>query len=75
MAKAFSPDEQKAVAEVAKNFKKSVKAIDKPAAARDWEAFMAQHAEIVGYIDDFQDIRAGKKKEVASSENAVPEDL
>jgi hypothetical protein len=28
-----------------------------------------------GYIEDFQDIRAGKKKEVKSAQNAVPDEL
>jgi len=75
VSRAFSPDEQKAVQEVAKNFKKAVKAIDKPAAAQDFEAFMAQHKVILGYIEDFQDIRAGKKKEVVTSANGVPDEL
>jgi len=75
VAKAFSPDEQKAVAEVAKTFRKAVKAIDKPAKDKDWEAFMQQHAQILAYINDFQDIRAGKKKEVESAEKGVPDEL
>ena len=75
VAKAFSPDEQKAVAEVAKAFKKGVKAIDKPAAAKDADEFMTQHAQLLAYINDFQDIRAGKKKEVAGSAAGVPDEL
>ena len=75
VAKAFSPDEQKAVAEVAKAFKKGVKAIDKPAAAKDADEFMTQHAQLLAYINDFQDIRAGKKKEVAASAAGVPDEL
>ena len=75
VAKAFSPDEQKAVAEVAKAFKKGVKAIDKPAEAKDADEFMTQHAQLLAYINDFQDIRAGKKKEVAASAAGVPDEL
>mmetsp|Transcript_27002 Transcript_27002/g.22683 ORF Transcript_27002/g.22683 Transcript_27002/m.22683 type:complete len:208 (+) Transcript_27002:11-634(+) len=71
VSNAFSNDERKAVAEVAKGFKKAVKAIDKPAKEKDWEAFMTQHAQLLAYIEDFQDIRAGKKKEVKSSQNGV----
>eukprot|EP00960_Hanusia_phi_P056440 763270-Hanusia_phi.AAC.1 len=74
VSKAFSPDEQKAVAEVAKEFRKAVKAIDKPAAAKDWETFIAQHKVILGYIDEFQDIRAGKKK-LQSNSQSVPDEL
>ncbi len=31
--------------------------------------------ECAGYIEDFQDIRAGKKKEVVTSANGVPDEL
>jgi len=75
VSNAFSRDEQKAVAEVAKNFKKGVKAIDKPAKEKDWEGFMIQHKQLLAYIDDFQDIRSGKKKEVTSSQEGVPDTL
>ena len=48
---------------------------DKPAAAKDADEFMTQHAQLLAYINDFQDIRAGKKKEVAASAAGVPDEL
>jgi len=47
-------DEKKAKAEnLVTNFKKQVKAADKPAKAKDYDAFMVFHAEIAGYLKEF----------------------
>jgi len=69
IAKAFNKDDQSAVADVVKTFRKAVKAIDKPAAAQDFEAFMVQHKEIAGYVQDFLDIRSQKKKQQSQVED------
>jgi hypothetical protein len=49
----FTQKEREAVAENTKAFKKSVKAIDKPAAAKDWEAFVTGHDEITAQLNRF----------------------
>lgn len=69
LAKVFSKSEQDEVAEVVKTFRKAVKAIDKPAAAKDWEAFMVEHKKIAGYVQDFLDIRSQKKKAAQNVED------
>lgn len=51
LSRSFTKKEQEAVVENSKVFKKAVKAIDKPAAAKDWEAFMKEHGEITGYLN------------------------
>jgi len=69
IAKAFSKDDQAAVADVVKSFHKAVKAIDKPAAARNWEQFMVEHKQIADYVQNFLDIRSQKKKQASAVED------
>uniref|UniRef100_A0A7S0VM21 Uncharacterized protein n=1 Tax=Hemiselmis tepida TaxID=464990 RepID=A0A7S0VM21_9CRYP len=73
LAQRFTSKEREAVAENTKLFKKAVRAIDKPAAAKDWEEFTKQHAEINGYLLRWFDIRAGKLEE--SPANSVPDEI
>lgn len=44
---------KKAVEGIAKALRKTVKDMDKPAAAKDWEAFMVAHASATSLVDDF----------------------
>jgi len=73
LAQRFTAKEREAVVENTKVFKKAVRAIDKPAAAKDWEEFMKQHAEINGYLLRWFDIRAGKLEETPAG--SVPDEI
>eukprot|EP00170_Pyropia_yezoensis_P006606 contig_26946_g6627 len=53
LGKGRGKESKKAVEGIAKALRKTVKDMDKPAAAKDWEAFMVAHASATSLVDDF----------------------
>mmetsp|Transcript_83519 Transcript_83519/g.215088 ORF Transcript_83519/g.215088 Transcript_83519/m.215088 type:complete len:1240 (-) Transcript_83519:194-3913(-) len=55
LSRGFPADQKKKADELIDAFKKDVKALDKPAKAKDLPAFMDGHAKVVVYLKDFQE--------------------
>lgn len=53
LGKGRGKESKQAVEGIAKALRKTVKDMDKPAASKDWEAFMVAHASATSLVDDF----------------------